>query len=53
MAGTVIGKIERAEKGTIFLDEITEMPLALQARLMEVLQDKVLLQSEQREDGFR
>jgi DNA-binding NtrC family response regulator len=36
------GKFERAEKGTIFLDEITQMPLDLQARLMRVLQDKLL-----------
>jgi two-component system, NtrC family, response regulator AtoC len=36
------GKFERAEKGTIFLDEITQMPLTLQARLMQVLQDKLL-----------
>jgi two-component system, NtrC family, response regulator AtoC len=36
------GKFERAEKGTIFLDEITQMPLDLQARLMQVLQDKLL-----------
>ena len=36
------GKIERAEKGTIFLDEITEMPLTLQARLIQTLQEKVL-----------
>ena len=40
---TGLGKIERAEKGTIFLDEITEMPMALQARVMQILQDKVLL----------
>ncbi len=38
-----LGKIERAEEGTIFLEEITEMPLALQARFMQVLQDKILL----------
>ncbi|HTU41937.1 MAG TPA: sigma-54 dependent transcriptional regulator [Candidatus Aquilonibacter sp.] len=37
------GKFERADKGTVFLDEITEMPLSAQARLMHVLQDKVLL----------
>jgi two-component system response regulator AtoC len=37
------GKIERAEKGTLFVDEITEMSPSLQARLMHVLQDKVLL----------
>ncbi len=36
------GKLERAQKGTILLDEITEMPLSLQAKLMQVLQDKVL-----------
>jgi DNA-binding NtrC family response regulator len=33
------GKLEHAEKGTIFLDEIAEMPLGLQARLMQVLQE--------------
>lgn len=38
------GKFERAEKGTVFLDQITEMPLSAQAKLMNVLQDKVLLQ---------
>jgi two-component system, NtrC family, response regulator AtoC len=37
-----LGKLERAEKGTLFIDEITEMPLSLQAKLMHVLQDKVL-----------
>jgi DNA-binding NtrC family response regulator len=35
------GKIERADKGTIFLDEITEMSLGLQGRLMQLLQDRV------------
>jgi two-component system response regulator AtoC len=39
------GKIQRAEKGTIFLDEITEMPAGLQAKLMEVLQGKALSRS--------
>jgi two-component system, NtrC family, response regulator AtoC len=37
------GKLEFAEKGTIFLDEIAEIPLSLQAGLMEVLQDKAFL----------
>jgi len=41
-ARTQLGKFERAEKGTIFLDEISQMPLDLQARLMQVLQDKLL-----------
>jgi two-component system, NtrC family, response regulator AtoC len=36
------GKFERAEKGTVLLDEIAEMPVALQSRLMQVLQDKAL-----------
>lgn len=36
------GKFERADKGTIFLDEITEMPLGVQDRLMHVLHDRML-----------
>jgi two-component system response regulator AtoC len=33
------GKFELAQRGTIFLDEIGEMKLAIQAKLLQVLQD--------------
>jgi len=34
------GRFERARKGTIFLDEIGELPLQAQVRLLKVLQSK-------------
>ncbi|WP_217126731.1 sigma-54-dependent transcriptional regulator [Hydrogenophilus thiooxidans] len=34
------GKFEQAQGGTILLDEISEMPLLLQAKLLRVLQEK-------------
>lgn len=35
-----IGKFEEANKGTIFLDEIGEMDISLQAKLLRVLQER-------------
>nr|WP_320048385.1 sigma-54 dependent transcriptional regulator [uncultured Desulfuromonas sp.] len=35
-----IGKFEQANNGTIFLDEIGDMPLELQAKLLRVIQEK-------------
>jgi transcriptional regulator with GAF, ATPase, and Fis domain len=32
------GKFELADQGTLFLDELGEMPAALQAKLLRVLQ---------------
>ena len=35
-----MGKFELADKGVIFLDEIGDMPLYLQVKLLRVLQEK-------------
>ena len=35
-----IGYLEKAEKGTLFIDEVGEMPLQTQAKILRVLTDK-------------
>jgi DNA-binding NtrC family response regulator len=37
-----LGKLELANKGTVFLDEIGDMDLALQAKILRVIQEQVI-----------
>lgn len=40
--GGKIGKFELANEGTIFLDEIGDMPISLQVKILRVLQEKTI-----------
>jgi nitrogen regulation protein NR(I) len=35
-----VGKVEQANRGTVFLDEIGDMPLSIQAKILRLLQEK-------------
>jgi DNA-binding NtrC family response regulator len=37
-----LGRLELADKGTVFLDEIGDMDLALQAKILRVIQEQVI-----------
>jgi len=39
------GKFELCDKGTIFLDEIVEMPVGLQEKLLHVMQEKQIMKA--------
>ncbi len=41
--GKKIGKFEYAHGGTLFLDEIGDMPLSLQAKILQVLQERTIV----------
>ena len=46
----VQGKVEYAQDGTLFLDEVGELPLSLQVKLLRFLQDKTIQRVGGRED---
>ena len=41
-AGPHAGKFEQAQGGTLLLDEVSEIPLNIQAKLLRILQEKVV-----------
>ncbi len=41
-ASTRVGKIEQANGGTVFLDEIGDMPISIQAKILRLLQERTI-----------
>ena len=41
--GNKVGRFQSADRGTLFLDEMGEMPLALQVKILRALQEKVVV----------
>lgn len=39
---TKIGILETANRGTVFMDEIGDMPLSMQGKLLRVIQEKTI-----------
>jgi two-component system NtrC family response regulator len=37
-----VGRFQQADKGTLFLDEVGDMPLALQAKILRALQERII-----------